>query len=394
MTLQESTDVDGAQSTGDEAAGETRGRILVADDSEYMRRSMSRTLTRLGYEVSAVWNGDRARAMLCEHKFDVMVSDIHMPGMDGIELLQMIRELDLDLPVVLVTGEPALNTAVQAIEHGVFHYFIKPFETKEFGEVIDRAVQKCRQHRALMSKVDPAAQEQVTLESSFEHALGNMWMAFQPIVRADQPSVYGNEALLRSTVSDPLAILRAGEQLERLPEIARATQAKVVEVMVERPEAGFLFYNIHPKDLEIPGLLDKTSPLAQLSRRVVLEITERASLATIVDVRSRIQELKALGFRIALDDLGAGYASLNSFTELEPDLVKLDMALVRGVDTDRIKQRMIRSMTEMCHDMGILVVAEGVETAAERDALLHLMCDLFQGFYFARPGAPFPEVNW
>jgi len=375
-------------------AKEARGRVLVADDSEYMRRSMTHTLTRMGYEVAAVWNGERARALLEAQPFDVIVSDIHMPGMDGIELLQTIRTLDLDVPVILVTGEPALNTAVRAIEHGVFHYFIKPFETREFGDVIGKAVEKCRERRELMARVGPSASEQMSLEASFDHALANMWMAFQPIVRADQPAVYGNEALMRSTDSAPTAILRAAEQLRRLPEVARATQEKVVHTLQRHPDCGFLFYNLHPKDLDIIDLFDADSPLTKLSRRVVLEITERASLSAVSDVRHRIRSLKSLGFRIALDDLGAGYAGLNSFTELEPDLVKLDMALIRGVDTDRIKQRMIRSMCEMCHDLGILVVAEGVETAAERDTLVALRCDLLQGFYFARPGAPFPNVRW
>jgi EAL domain-containing protein (putative c-di-GMP-specific phosphodiesterase class I) len=92
--------------------------------------------------------------------------------------------------------------------------------------------------------------------------------------------------------------------------------------------------------------------------------------------------------------MGAGYAGLTSFALLEPEVVKLDMSLVRDVHQSPTKQKVIRSMTSLCKELGMLVVAEGVETPAERDMLIELDCDLLQGFLFARPGRPFPEVQW
>ena len=103
-------------------------------------------------------------------------------------------------------------------------------------------------------------------------------------------------------------------------------------------------------------------------------------------MRSRIRALKDMGFRIAIDDLGAGYAGLTSFAVLEPHVVKLDMSLVRGVDREPLKRRLIGSMTRVCKESGILVVAEGVETTAEHDAVVELGCDLVQGFLIGRPG--------
>ena len=109
------------------------------------------------------------------------------------------------------------------------------------------------------------------------------------------------------------------------------------------------------------------------------------------DVKPRIAALRGMGFRIAIDDLGAGYAGLTSFTLLEPDVVKLDMELVRGIDTHRTKQSIVTSMVTLCHEMHVEVVAEGVETSAERDVLVDLGCDLLQGYLFAKPGPPFPD---
>jgi len=119
----------------------------------------------------------------------------------------------------------------------------------------------------------------------------------------------------------------------------------------------------------------------------VLELTERAPLDSVPDLRTRVGRLRDLGFRIALDDVGAGYAGLSSFTALQPEIAKLDMSLVRGIDTDPVKRTLVASMARLCKDLGILVVAEGIETAAEYDAAIASGCDLLQGFWIGVPVA-------
>jgi EAL domain-containing protein (putative c-di-GMP-specific phosphodiesterase class I) len=113
-----------------------------------------------------------------------------------------------------------------------------------------------------------------------------------------------------------------------------------------------------------------------------------------VDVRAHIAALRKLGFRLAVDDLGAGFAGLTSFAQIEPEVVKFDMSLVRGLTDSSTRQKLIRSMSTLFREMGITSVAEGVETAAERDAVLAAGCDLIQGYLYAKPGKPFPTVSW
>lgn len=108
----------------------------------------------------------------------------------------------------------------------------------------------------------------------------------------------------------------------------------------------------------------------------------------------RVGRLRRQGFRVAVDDLGAGYAGLSSFALLEPEIVKLDASLLRDIDQSPVKQKLLASMTALCKDMGFLVVAEGIETPAERDCVVTLGCDLLQGYLFARPGRPFPTAFW
>jgi EAL domain-containing protein (putative c-di-GMP-specific phosphodiesterase class I) len=111
-------------------------------------------------------------------------------------------------------------------------------------------------------------------------------------------------------------------------------------------------------------------------------------------VTSRVARLRDIGFRIAVDDIGAGYAGLSSIAQLEPDVVKIDMAMVRHIDVEPTKQKLVSAMAKLCQEMNVRVIAEGVETTAERDTLAALGCDLMQGYFFARPSLPFPEARF
>jgi EAL domain-containing protein (putative c-di-GMP-specific phosphodiesterase class I) len=113
----------------------------------------------------------------------------------------------------------------------------------------------------------------------------------------------------------------------------------------------------------------------------------------VKDIQARVAVLRYHGFRIAIDDLGAGYAGLSSFVALGPEIVKLDMSLVREVHKSEIRQRLIGSMATLCKEMGMRVVAEGVEAADEDESVRALGCDLVQGYLYAKPGPPFPAVS-
>jgi EAL domain-containing protein (putative c-di-GMP-specific phosphodiesterase class I) len=379
------------------------GRVLIADDEPMLLRGLSRVLSRAGFDVVTVSDGRQAADLLTTQEFDAIVSDISMPGMNGIQLLRAARERDLDVPVLLVTGAPAVETAVEALEYGAFQYLTKPVDSKQFEQVVEKAVQlhrmalMKREALALLGGPNGMAGDRAGLEASFARALETLWMAYQPIVRAKERTLFGHEALLRSTeatLPHPGAIIDAAERLGRLPDLGRAIRASSAQSVEPKPESGLLFVNLHTRDLLDPTLTSPESPLSRLAKRVVLEITERASLHEIKDIPSRVAQLREMGFQVAIDDLGAGYAGLTSFALLEPEIVKLDMSLVRNVHKQSTKQKLIRSMTGLCKDMGMMVVAEGIETVEERDALVELGCDLLQGYLFAKPGPPFPTFTW
>ena len=251
-----------------------------------------------------------------------------------------------------------------------------------------------------LSRVEPAvdpterARELAILETQFEKCLAGVNMHFQPIVHADR-SLFGYESLLRSSdksLPHPGAILDAAEQLERVTKLGRIVRNKVAAAFAPAPPSrGIVFVNLHAIDLFDRSLTSPFAPLTKIAHRVVLEITERTSLDGMRDVRYRVAELRELGFRIAVDDLGGGHARMNALTPLDCDFVKLDMSLVRDVDKHAMKQRLVSSIVQLCRDQGMKVIGEGVETELEAKCLVELGTDLLQGYLIAKPAPPFVD---
>jgi len=377
-----------------------RPRALLVDDDPCVRHACARTLAAKGYVVETAADGEAAAKALEGASFDVILTDIVMPGMNGISLLARVRERDLDVPVLLFTGEPSLETSIQAIERGALRYLVKPLEAGELVKVTDDAV---RLHRLAKAKrqaleiaggVERLVGDRASLVAAFGRALESRYIAYQPIVSSSSRRVFAYEALLRSrepSLPNPESIIDAAERLGRVHDLGRAIRTKAVEP-IGRLEKGIdLFLNLHSRDLLDEELFRTDTPLAAVADRVVLEITERASLHDVRDVAARVARLREMGFRLAIDDLGAGYAGLTSFALLEPEIAKLDMVLVRDVHKDPTKQTLVRTMVAMCKQLGILVIAEGIETQEEREELEKAGCDLMQGHLVAKAGDPFHD---
>jgi EAL domain-containing protein (putative c-di-GMP-specific phosphodiesterase class I) len=241
----------------------------------------------------------------------------------------------------------------------------------------------------------PASADLRELEDKLGRCLASLTMHYQPIVHAATRARFGYEALLRTAdkaLPHPGAVLDAAERLEKIPTLGRAVRAQVAREIANSPsERGVVFVNLHLLDLFDKQLSSAFAPLTKVASRVVLEITERTSLEGQSDVRYRVQELRELGFKIAIDDLGGGHARMGTFSPLDFDFVKLDMSLVRAVDKHPMKQRLVKSITELCREHNTKVIGEGVETEAEARVLIELGCDLLQGYLIARPAAPFAD---
>jgi EAL domain-containing protein (putative c-di-GMP-specific phosphodiesterase class I)/CheY-like chemotaxis protein len=378
----------------------TTTRVLLVDDEASLARALAKILSLAGYDVATASNGRAAIGLLESAPFDVIVSDIRMPGMDGLSLLRAIRGRDLDVPVVFLTGSPTLETALEAMENGAFRYLTKPVDAEELRKVVHRAAQTHQLALARREAVDQsqgnAIGDRAGLEARFASGLEKAWMAMQPILSWRTRSVFAYEALLRTdepTLASPEAFLDAAARLDRTRELGRRIRSRIADRLIELPPSVSIFVNLHPTDLIDEELCSPGGALTPFAHGVVLEVTERAALEQVHGVIPAIARLRKLGFRIALDDMGAGYAGLSSFAMLEPEIVKVDMSLVRGIHLSPTKQKLFRSFASLCRDLNTEIIAEGVEIAEERDCLNELGGDLYQGYLFARPGRGFPTVQ-
>jgi EAL domain-containing protein (putative c-di-GMP-specific phosphodiesterase class I) len=380
------------------------GRVLLAEDDPGVRRDYARMLQFLGFSVQGATDGAEALGLLQDTPYDLIISDIEMPGMGGVEFLRAVRKQNVDIPVILITGNPTVDSAVAAVQHGAISYLSKPVAFSEFGEAVRHATNLYhlaklkREALEIVKSQNNEAELRAQAEACFDAALTQLWIAYQPIVNSTECTVVAYEALVRSnepTLGNPMALLETAEELGRVHDLGRRIRQLVAANAINAPEGTLLFVNLHSLDLNDPELYDANAPLSAIASRVVLEITERVSLAGVDDLSRKVACLRELGYRIAVDDLGAGYAALSCFTQLDPEFVKLDMSLVRNVDKSPRKQSVIRALMQLCaRDLAIQVVTEGVETAAERDVLRELGCELLQGYLYARPGKDFPTPSW
>jgi len=383
---------------------EASGAVLLVDDDPGVLRAFRRALQADGHRVVCAEDGALVPGLIRRERFDAIVSDVSMAGLDGFGVLREAHAHDPDLPVVLVTGGATLDAAIRALELGAHRFLLKPLDIDVLTSAVRAAVAHrreavaARRARELAAELDRSAARRARLAEDLSRAIDGLWMAFQPIVRDSDHALFGFEALLRSTypaLGRPMEILQAAEQLGRLGELGRAIHQRVARAARAAPAGVPLLVNLHPWDLRDEPLLAPGSPLAAIADRVILEITERASLEDVPDLRARITALRAQGFRIALDDLGAGYAGLTCVADLAPDIVKIDMSLIRGVHRDPTRRRLVRAIAELSSELAIETVAEGVESAEERNALRETGCDLMQGYLFGRPAAGFvvPSVD-
>jgi EAL domain-containing protein (putative c-di-GMP-specific phosphodiesterase class I)/CheY-like chemotaxis protein len=377
---------------------------LVVDDGLEVRAFAARALTRSGSRVESVTGAAAGLARVKDgHELDVIV--LHAVALDplGLGFLKELRGLELDLPLIVVARVEGHEMPRTGLERGVYQSLGRPLDADALQDAV--AYAGALHHLALLKRralelTEPPGMivsDGAGLDARFERALDKLWVAFQPIVRWADRGIFGYEALVRSdepALGTPMRLLDAAERLGRVADVGRAVRRAVAERAPQVPAEAMLFVNLHPTDLADPALYDQSEPLSGSAGAVVLELSERALLPELGAVRERVERLRGLGYRIGVDDLGAGYGGISSLGQLEPDAVKLDALLVRGIDSSSRKGSIVRAMLDVCQrELGAYVICEGVETEAERDTLTSLGAELFQGYLFAKPAPLFRGVS-
>ncbi len=220
-------------------------------------------------------------------------------------------------------------------------------------------------------------------------------MAYQPIVDVQERRTVAYEALVRGLHNEPAGtVLRDGadEELDSFVEQQCGTLAVEIASALGITTAGMdLYVNSSPNSpfLEVSCLRSSMEAAERAGlplNRLILEITEGEPFRDPVELRRTLAPFRARGLRTAIDDFGAGFAGLSTLAAFQPEIVKIDIALVRGIDREEPKRVIVRRVVEMCTDLGIEVIAEGVERPEQQKALEDLDVRYMQGNWFAEPG--------
>ena len=237
-----------------------------------------------------------------------------------------------------------------------------------------------------------ADQQMATAGAALERLIAKRLFVphFQPIVRLDDGAVVGHESLTRFCDGTPPDVRFAeAERLGMGQELERVTLQVALMGATSLPRGGWLSLNVSPTLIMAAVSLDAI--LAAADRPVVLEITEHAPVADYAALQARIVALGP-SVRVAVDDAGSGYASLRHVLSLRPTFVKLDISWVREIDTDPARQALVAGLAYFATEVGCDLIGEGIETEAQREALMRLGVPYGQGYLFGRPQPPTARI--
>ncbi len=218
-------------------------------------------------------------------------------------------------------------------------------------------------------------------------------IVYQPVVDLRDGSTFAHEALVRSTTPDfksPPELFDAAVKHGCTGELGRLLR----ELTVAGCPDHRLFINIHPAELNDRFIVQPSDPLYDHGEEVYLEITEGVPLSHFALCQTILHEVRGRGVHLVVDDLGAGYSNLKYIADLQPKIVKLDRDLIAGLVEDSRLFKLVSAIVVLCHELDAMVVAEGIETLTELQAVRASGARFGQGYLLARPAFPPPEVNW
>lgn len=384
-------------------------RVLVVDDEPANVLVLERMFESVGLtQVFGLTDPRRTLQMVNDHAIDLVLLDLHMPHLDGLDVLSELRAAadphDF-LPVLVLTADATTDARDRALDGGANDFLTKPFDRIEALLRVRNLLRLRHLHVEAMSRQDElraelAAREAATLRAQQHHdekvarvdrAIHGdaLSMVFQPIHAVADGSVVGMEALARLAIEPsraPDLWFREATSVGRGAQLELAAAARAL-AQIDRLE-GFLAVNVSPEVARLPAF---TELLAGVDcSRVVVELTEHTRVADEVELERDLSHLRERGVRLAVDDTGAGYAGLQRLLGLAPDIVKLDMALIRGIDHDPARRALATALVAFTSEIGAELIAEGVETDAELSTLRALGVPWVQGFGLGRP-APLPD---
>jgi EAL domain-containing protein (putative c-di-GMP-specific phosphodiesterase class I) len=376
-------------------------RILIADDEPSVREALAELIaTEPSLElVGSAEDAGQAAEMAVAHHPDIAIVDVKMPGGGGARATREIRRGSPGTKVIALSAYGDRSTVLEMLRAGASAYLVKGSPADEILVAIHRtAVGQGALSAEITSEVIDELAGQLERQEQAAEAQRRQVQRIREILQDGGPAVVFQSIfdLRAGNVVGKEALARFPGHPARTPDLWFADAATVglrveLEIAAVRAavsQAGeldgtFLALNVSPEALSSVRFLRLLPELP--TERVVLEVTEHAPVEDYESLSRSLQQLRAEGVRLAIDDAGAGFASLRHILRLAPDFIKLDISLTRGIDGDQARRALASALISFASEIGAAIIAEGIESGAEVEALRALGVVYGQGFHLGWP---------
>jgi EAL domain-containing protein (putative c-di-GMP-specific phosphodiesterase class I) len=376
-------------------------RVLLADDEPGLRVALSELLSHVE-EVELIGtaaDAEEAIRIAEAGRPDVALVDVRMPEGGGPHAARGITRVSPTTRVIALSAYEDRANVLEMLRAGAVGYLVKGAAAEELVEGIQRvagggtSLSSAVMHGVVSELATQLRREEIEREAS-EALRGDIerfvsghgvWMVYQQIQDLETGSVVGLEALARFgsiPAMPPDRWFAEATALELGHLLELRTLGEALHALPRIPDGAFLSVNCSQGVAASPEVAER---LDGVEHRVVLEITEHEAIEDYGALAERLAPLRERGLRVAVDDVGAGYASLRHALQLAPDMVKMDMSLTRDVDRDPGRRALAAALISFAAETRMAIVAEGIETAGELEALRALGVRFGQGFHLARP---------
>ncbi|OGX24541.1 MAG: hypothetical protein A2787_07020 [Omnitrophica WOR_2 bacterium RIFCSPHIGHO2_01_FULL_48_9] len=365
-------------------------QVLLVDDDNNVSQMLKLLLETRGYEVEIAHSGQDAFRKI-NSGVDIILLDLILPDLDGFEVCRRFKQNreSRHIPIIILSAKYLFEDKVEGLYLGADDYLTKPFEHEELVARMEAVMR-----RGGFPELDPqhVKEEDVVLELRKILDQELIIPFFQPIYFLRPLKLFGLEVLTRpvinSALSNPELLFRAALKYGVYNELEILCWRKAVKHVAQHITDRKLFLNCNPYLVEGPRFFMIKSIFEEhhvSPSNVVLEITERSRITNYKLFYEHLKKYRECGFRFAVDDVGGGFASLESIVETKPEVVKIDRHIVCDLDTDPFKRSIIKFIVSFCKENNIISIAEGIETRRELDILNELGVDAGQGYFLYRP---------
>lgn len=377
--------------------------VVVAEDDPTMRAALTalfdmRDAPRL---VGVAADTDEAIWLVHSLRPDVALLDVRMPGGGAARVAREIRDGALPTRVLALSGHDDRSFVLEMLRAGAAGYLVKGTPARDIFGAIARVAhgESALSPELTSGVVDELAawlgreerddEDRRRRRQLVEDILadGGPTIVVQPVVNLARRTTIGREALSRfSARSDegPQYWFSEARDVGLLGRLEMMAARAAVALIDRLPSDEFLALNLSP-DSVMTSMQEDAFANAP-AERLVIEITEHAPVENYEELAATLGAFRSRGGRLAVDDAGAGFASLQHILQLRPDFIKLDIGLTRGIETDRARRALAAGLISFANELGATVIAEGIETEEQLRALVELGVGCGQGYHLGRPG--------